>query len=69
MWKGARSIPSALSFALTHKSPEPSEELVVEGFRVRMDCEWLTLKAKVLMEDFPQSVIAVSRWTPMKDSL
>src|SRR4030042_6417932 len=47
-----------LSFALTRKGEEPLEELAVEGERVKLDYEWLTIKAKMLMEEYPQSVIA-----------
>jgi maltose alpha-D-glucosyltransferase/alpha-amylase len=47
-----------LSFALTRKAASPSEEFVVEGMRVRLDYDWLTIKAKMIMEEFPQSVIA-----------
>jgi maltose alpha-D-glucosyltransferase / alpha-amylase len=47
-----------LSFALTRKAASPSEEFVVEGMRVRLDYDWLTLKAKLIMEEFPQSLIA-----------
>jgi maltose alpha-D-glucosyltransferase/alpha-amylase len=47
-----------ISFALTRKGEEPLEELVVEGQRVRLDEEWLTIKAKLVAEEFPQSVIA-----------
>jgi maltose alpha-D-glucosyltransferase/alpha-amylase len=46
------------SFELTKKTEEPSEEMVVEGLRVRLDYEWLTIKSKLIMEEFPQSVIA-----------
>jgi maltose alpha-D-glucosyltransferase/alpha-amylase len=47
-----------VSFAMTRKGEEPMEELVVEGQRVRLDDEWLTIKAKLIVEEFPQSVIA-----------
>jgi maltose alpha-D-glucosyltransferase/alpha-amylase len=47
-----------VSFALTSKATPPSEEFVVEGMRVRLDYDWLTIKAKLIMEEFPQSVIA-----------
>jgi maltose alpha-D-glucosyltransferase/alpha-amylase len=47
-----------LSFALTRKAEQPEEEFVVEGQRVRLDYEWLTIKAKMIMEDIPQSVVA-----------
>jgi maltose alpha-D-glucosyltransferase / alpha-amylase len=46
-----------ISFALTRKT-EQLDEFVVEGLRVRLDYDWLTIKAKLVMEDFPQSVIA-----------
>jgi maltose alpha-D-glucosyltransferase/alpha-amylase len=46
-----------VSFALTRKTEQP-DEFVVEGLRVRLDYDWLTIKAKLVMEDFPQSVIA-----------
>lgn len=47
-----------VSFALTRKGEEVLEELVVEGQRVRLDYEWLTIKARMVMEEYPQSVIA-----------
>jgi maltose alpha-D-glucosyltransferase/alpha-amylase len=47
-----------VSFALTKRGEEPLEELIVEGQRVRLDEEWLTIKAKLIVEEFPQSVIA-----------
>jgi maltose alpha-D-glucosyltransferase/alpha-amylase len=47
-----------LSFAVTRKAEQLLEEFVVEGLRVRLDYEWLTIKAKMIMEEFPQSVIA-----------
>jgi maltose alpha-D-glucosyltransferase/alpha-amylase len=47
-----------VSFELTKKAEGPSEEMVVEGFRVRLDYEWLTIKSKLIMEEFSQSVIA-----------
>jgi maltose alpha-D-glucosyltransferase/alpha-amylase len=47
-----------VSFALTRKGELPSEELVVEGMRVRLDYDWLTIKSQMIMEEFPQSVIA-----------
>jgi maltose alpha-D-glucosyltransferase/alpha-amylase len=47
-----------ISFSVTRKGEEVLEELVVEGQRVRLDDEWLTLKAKMIMEEFPQSVVA-----------
>ncbi len=47
-----------VSFALTKKAEEPLEELVVEGLRVRLDYEWLTIKSKLIMEESPQSIIA-----------
>jgi maltose alpha-D-glucosyltransferase/alpha-amylase len=47
-----------LSYALTRKAEPSSEEFVVEGLRVRLDYDWLTIKAKLIMEEFPQSVIA-----------
>jgi maltose alpha-D-glucosyltransferase/alpha-amylase len=47
-----------VSFALTRKTEQPAEEFIVEGQRVRLDYDWLTIKAKLIMEDFPQSVIA-----------
>ena len=47
-----------VSFAVTRKGEEVLEELVVEGQRVRLDYEWLTIKARMIMEEFPQSVIA-----------
>jgi maltose alpha-D-glucosyltransferase/alpha-amylase len=46
-----------VSFALTRKTGQ-LDEFVVEGLRVRLDYDWLTIKAKLVMEDFPQSVIA-----------
>jgi maltose alpha-D-glucosyltransferase/alpha-amylase len=46
-----------VSFALTRKTEKP-DEFVVEGLRVRLDYDWITIKAKLVMEDFPQSVIA-----------
>ena len=45
-----------VSFALTRKTGQ-LDEFVVEGLRVRLDYDWLTIKAKLVMEDFPQSVI------------
>ena len=47
-----------ISFELTKKAEEPSEEMIVEGLRVRLDYEWLTIKSKLIMEEFPKSVIA-----------
>jgi maltose alpha-D-glucosyltransferase/alpha-amylase len=47
-----------VSFALTRKGELPYEELVVEGMRVRLDYDWLTIKSQIIMEEFPQSVIA-----------
>lgn len=47
-----------VSFELTKKAGEPSEEMVVEGLRVKLDYEWLTIKSKLIMEEFPQSVMA-----------
>jgi len=47
-----------VSFAVTRKGEEVLEELVVEGQRVRLDYEWLTIKARMIMEEYPQSVIA-----------
>jgi maltose alpha-D-glucosyltransferase/alpha-amylase len=47
-----------LSFAITRKGEEPSEEMIVEGMRVRLDYEWLTVKAGMIMEEYPQSIIA-----------
>lgn len=47
-----------ISFALTRKAEQSLEEFVVEGIRVRLDYEWLTIKAKMIMEDSPQSIIA-----------
>jgi maltose alpha-D-glucosyltransferase/alpha-amylase len=47
-----------VSFAVTKRLEQPLEEMVIEGLQVRMDYEWLTLKAKMIMEEFPQSVIA-----------
>ena len=47
-----------VSFALTRKAEEPLEELIVESLRVRLDYEWLTIKSKLIMEEFPESVIA-----------
>jgi maltose alpha-D-glucosyltransferase/alpha-amylase len=46
-----------ISFALTRKA-EQLEEFVVEGLRVRLDYEWLTIRAKMIMEDSPKSVVA-----------
>jgi maltose alpha-D-glucosyltransferase/alpha-amylase len=46
-----------VSFALTRKADEPLEELVVESLRVKLDYEWLTIKSKLIMEEFPESVI------------
>jgi maltose alpha-D-glucosyltransferase / alpha-amylase len=48
-----------VSFALTRKAEEPSEEFLVEGLKVRLDYDWLTIRAKLLMEEFPQSIIAL----------
>ncbi|RPJ04583.1 MAG: alpha-amylase, partial [Deltaproteobacteria bacterium] len=48
-----------VSFALTRKREEPSEEFLVEGLKVRLDYEWLTIRAKLLMEESPQSIIAL----------
>jgi maltose alpha-D-glucosyltransferase/alpha-amylase len=47
-----------ISFALVRRGEEPLEELIVEGQRVRLDEEWLTVKAKLIEEEFPQSVMA-----------
>ncbi len=47
-----------VSFALTRKGDQPPEEFVVEGQRGRLDHEGLTIKARMVMEEFPQSVIA-----------
>lgn len=49
-------LPVSLEF--TKKTREPPEEMIVEGMRVRIDDEWLTLKAKLIVEEFSQSVIA-----------
>jgi maltose alpha-D-glucosyltransferase/alpha-amylase len=46
-----------VSFALTRKAGQ-LDEFVVEGLHVRLDYDWLTIKAKLVIEDFPQSVIA-----------
>ena len=47
-----------VSFALTKKAEESREELIVEGLRVKLDSEWSTVKSKLVMEEFPQSVLA-----------
>jgi maltose alpha-D-glucosyltransferase/alpha-amylase len=47
-----------VSFALTRKTEKALDEFVVEGLRVKLDYDWLTIKAKLLMEEFPQSIIA-----------
>jgi maltose alpha-D-glucosyltransferase/alpha-amylase len=47
-----------VSYAVTRKGEQPLEEFVVEGLRVRLDYEWLTIKAKMIMDEFPQGVIA-----------
>jgi maltose alpha-D-glucosyltransferase/alpha-amylase len=47
-----------ISFALTRRGEQPSEEFVVEGLRVRLDYDWLFIKAKMIMEEFPQSIVA-----------
>jgi maltose alpha-D-glucosyltransferase / alpha-amylase len=47
-----------LSLALTKRPEEPSEQMVVEGLRVRMDYDWLTVKSKLVAEESPESVIA-----------
>ncbi len=47
-----------ISFALTKRGREPLEELIVEGRRVRLDEEWLAIKAKLVSEECPQCVIA-----------
>ncbi|OGP94070.1 MAG: maltose alpha-D-glucosyltransferase [Deltaproteobacteria bacterium RBG_16_47_11] len=47
-----------ISFSVTRKGEEVLEEFVVEGQRVRLDYDWLTIKARMVMEEFPQSVIA-----------
>jgi maltose alpha-D-glucosyltransferase / alpha-amylase len=47
-----------VSFEFTKKAEEPLEEMFVEGLRVRLDYEWLTIKSKLIMEEFPESVIA-----------
>jgi len=47
-----------VSFALTRKGEESPEEFIVEGLKVRLDYDWLTIKAKLIMEEFPQSIIA-----------
>ena len=47
-----------LSFALTKKAEESLEELIVEGLRVKLDYEWLTIKSKLVMEESPQSIMA-----------
>jgi maltose alpha-D-glucosyltransferase/alpha-amylase len=47
-----------VSFALTRKAEQALEEFVVEGLRVKLDYDWLTIKAKMIMEEFPQSILA-----------
>jgi len=47
-----------ISFELTKKTERPPEEMAVGGLKVRLDEERLTLKAKLIMEEFSQSVIA-----------
>ena len=47
-----------LSFALTRKTGKALDEFVVEGLSVKLDYDWLTIKAKMIMEEFPQSFIA-----------
>jgi maltose alpha-D-glucosyltransferase/alpha-amylase len=47
-----------LCFSLTRRGEQGGEELMVEGRRVRLDYEWLTIKAKMIMEEFSQSILA-----------
>lgn len=47
-----------VSFALTRKAEGLLDEFVVEGIRVRLDYDWLTIKAGMIMDEFPQSIIA-----------
>ena len=47
-----------VSYALTRKAEQLLEEFIVEGLRVRLDYDWLTIKAKLIMEEFPQSILA-----------
>jgi len=47
-----------VSFALTKKTDQPLEEMVVESLRVRLDYDWLTIKSRMVMEESPESVIA-----------
>jgi maltose alpha-D-glucosyltransferase/alpha-amylase len=47
-----------ITYAITRKAEEATEELVVEGLRVRVDTDWLTIKAKLILEESPQAVIA-----------
>jgi maltose alpha-D-glucosyltransferase / alpha-amylase len=47
-----------LSFAVTGKSDLGLEEMVVEGQRVKLDFDWLTVKGKMILEERPDSVVA-----------
>ncbi len=47
-----------LSFAITKALADSSDEMLVEGVRVRIDEEWLTIKASMIAEQHPQSIIA-----------
>jgi maltose alpha-D-glucosyltransferase/alpha-amylase len=47
-----------VSYAVTRQAERPTEVVVVEGMRVRLDSDWLTVKAGLIKEQFPQSIIA-----------
>lgn len=47
-----------LSFAVTGKSDQGLDEMVVEGLRVKLDYDWLTVKGKMILEERPASVLA-----------
>jgi maltose alpha-D-glucosyltransferase / alpha-amylase len=47
-----------LSFAVTGKSDQGLDEMIVEGLRVKLDYEWLTVKGKMIIEEHPASVLA-----------
>ncbi len=47
-----------ISFAFTKRTAESSEESIVGVPSVRLDDEGLTAKSKLMMEEFPQSIIA-----------
>jgi len=47
-----------LSFAWTRKTEKALDEFIVEGLSVKLDYDWLTIKAKMIMEEYPQGILA-----------